>query len=81
VRAIENAPITDTYADDIDHIEILGDNVRIVFFTWEHGERIVVAKIVRPLSTFNTIFAARLKAAQAEYEAHMRVRRLMEVAH
>jgi hypothetical protein len=72
--AVEPVPISDIYADDIDHFEILGENVRIYFYTWEDGERVIVAKIVRPLSTFNTLFAARLRDAQAEYQARLRDR-------
>ncbi len=72
MRAIENAPIGDVYADDIDHIEMLGENVRIVFYTWEAGMKVVVAKIVRPRATFNVLFAERIKKAQAEFDARQR---------
>lgn len=77
MRAIECAAIADVYADDIDHIEVLGENVRIVFFTWQDGERIVVAKIVRPRATFNVMFAERVKMAQAEFEARQQDRKLV----
>jgi hypothetical protein len=47
---IEPAAIADVYADGICDVELLGANVRLIFYTWSQGERIVVAKVVQPLS-------------------------------
>ncbi len=77
MAAVEYSPIKDVYADDIDHIEVLGDTVRIVFFTWEDGEKVVVAKIVRPKASFNVLFAERVRHAQAEYEATKHERKIV----
>jgi hypothetical protein len=52
MQAIEYVPIADVYADDLSHVEICGPNVRFVFcIEAAGGERVVVAKIVRPLAT------------------------------
>lgn len=45
---IEMMPVPDIYADDVAMVEILGPNVRLTYFTWQDGQRIVVCKLVRP---------------------------------
>jgi hypothetical protein len=53
---LEPYPVPDIYADGIDHIENLGNCFRMVFFTNARGsdERLVVAKIVRPITSLLT---------------------------
>jgi hypothetical protein len=34
----ELGPITDLFAEDIDRIEVLGENVRLVFWRWKSGD-------------------------------------------
>ena len=53
--AIEIFPVPDIYADGIDSVEILGENIRLTFFTWRDGEKVVVARLVRPKSSFVAI--------------------------
>jgi hypothetical protein len=55
--AIEIFPVIDIYADGIDDVELIGDgaNIRLTFYTWRHGEKIVVARIVRPKSSYLTV--------------------------
>lgn len=50
MRATESVPISDIYADGLSHLEICGPNVRFVYFVWENGQKIVTAKIVKPIS-------------------------------
>lgn len=45
---VEPTQIGDIYSDGIADIELLGENVRLLLFTFEHGIRVVVAKIVLP---------------------------------
>ena len=47
---LESVALTDIYADGIADVELLGDNVRLIYFTWESGQKVMVAKIVGPLS-------------------------------
>lgn len=51
--AIDNAGVPDIYADDIETVEVVGPNVRVIFFTWQgppgNRQKVVVAKIVRPI--------------------------------
>lgn len=35
---IEMSNVTDIYADGLHRIELLGDNIRIVYFRWKIGE-------------------------------------------
>jgi hypothetical protein len=51
MNIIEPFPVTDIYVDDIGDVEMLGPNVRITYITWQHGEAVAVAKIVRPASS------------------------------
>jgi len=55
-EAEETAPIADIYADGVADVELLGDgeNIRITFFTWSRGQKIVVCKLVRPTSSYLT---------------------------
>jgi hypothetical protein len=55
--AAEIFPVPDIYADGISDVEVLGDgaNVRLTFFTWRDGEKIIVARLVRPRSSFLAI--------------------------
>lgn len=48
---LEPCPISDIYADGIGRVENLGNCLRLVFFTWSEGERVVVAKLIRPVSS------------------------------
>ena len=54
-RIIEPFAVIDIYADGIDHIENLGNVMRIVYFTWQRigsvMQRTCVAKIVRPTAS------------------------------
>ncbi len=54
--AIEMFPVPDIYADGIADIEVLGDgeNIRVTFFTWRNGERIIVCRMVRPRTSYLT---------------------------
>lgn len=48
---VESTPIADIYADGIGSVEILGDNVRIIFYTQDNGEKIISCKLVRPIKS------------------------------
>lgn len=52
---VEPTPIPDIYADGFAYVERLGCCFRVAYFTWSntgpHPEKIVVAKLVRPLSS------------------------------
>jgi hypothetical protein len=53
---IEHVPIHDVYADGLATLENLGTNFRQMFFVWHRGpsgilERVIVAKVVRPMSS------------------------------
>jgi hypothetical protein len=50
VDYFETSPIGDIYVDGICDVELLGTNVRLIFYTWAQGERVVVCKLVQPLS-------------------------------
>jgi len=50
---IEPVSIPDIYADDLGTVELLGPNVRQYYFVWSEGQKVVVAKIVRPLVTID----------------------------
>jgi hypothetical protein len=47
-------PIADIYTDGVGAVEVLGGNVRVIYYTWEGppGERnkVVVAKLVMPIN-------------------------------
>lgn len=68
VDVIEPTPIPDIYADDIAHVEIIGPNVRLTYFTWQAGERIVVCKLVRPISSVKGTVRDMLGVAVASRE-------------
>lgn len=77
MRAVENAAITDIYACGIDRVDLLpGGNVRVVFYTEEQGERVIVCKIVRPANSVmagdlvQMIAAARFAAISEHALAH-----------
>ena len=53
--AAEIFPVPDIYADGISDVESLGENIRLTFFTWRDGEKIIVARLVRPRSSFLAI--------------------------
>jgi hypothetical protein len=53
--AVEIFPVPDIYADGIAEVEILGENIRLTFFTWRNGEKVIVARLVRPRSSFVAI--------------------------
>lgn len=53
---IEPVPISDVYSDGIAYIENLGNCIRVAYFTWSRSgggppEKVIVAKIVRPVSS------------------------------
>jgi hypothetical protein len=52
MEAVEMSPIPDIYADGIADVELLGDNIRLTFFTWRGGEKIIVCRLVRPKSSY-----------------------------
>ena len=39
--------LTDIYADGIADVELLGDNVRLIYFTWERGQKYWLGTRVR----------------------------------
>ena len=44
---VERVALTDIYADGIADVELLGDNVRLIYFTWERGQKYCVGTRVR----------------------------------
>jgi hypothetical protein len=47
---VEVVPIMDVYADGVADLEVISSvNVRVTLYTHHQGQKIVVAKIVRPL--------------------------------
>jgi hypothetical protein len=57
MTTVELIPISDTYTDGVGAVEVLGRNVRVIYYTWEGppGERnkVVVAKLVMPINAIN----------------------------
>lgn len=56
---VELTTITDVFAEDIDHVEILGGNARVVYWRWRMSDgdgrwqRVALEwAIVRPLTSF-----------------------------
>src|SRR5262249_6236166 len=53
MTTVELIPIADIYTDGVGAVELLGGNVRIIYYTWEGppGERdkVIVAKLVMPI--------------------------------
>jgi hypothetical protein len=54
MTTVELVPIADIYADGVGAVELLGGNVRVIYYTWEGppGERnrVIVAKLVMPIN-------------------------------
>lgn len=52
---IDTGMVQDIYSDGIARLEIIGNQCRFIMFSWQlicgRPERVVVAKIVRPLSS------------------------------
>lgn len=69
VEVIEPTPIPDIYADDIAMVELVGPNVRLTYFTWQEGQRVVVCKLVRPRESIRGMVRDMMVAAlRAERE-------------
>jgi hypothetical protein len=68
MTTIELVPISDIYADGVGAVEVLGGNVRIIYYTWEGppGERnkVVVAKLVMPIGAVNERALAKMLSEQ-----------------
>ena len=59
---VEGHPIKDIYADGVADVELLaGGNVRLILFTWERGQRVIVARIVQPQASISGQATAMLK--------------------
>jgi hypothetical protein len=59
---LELSPITDLFAEDIDRIEVLGDNVRLVYWRRQQisgcWQRVALEwAIILPLRTFRSLVA------------------------
>jgi hypothetical protein len=67
-NAVELTFVPDIYADNISHVENLGTCVRTVYFTWQQigdrWERVVVAKIIRPIASIESGVILRLLSDQ-----------------
>ena len=68
MTTIELVPISDIYADGVGAVEVLGGNVRVIYYTWEGppGERnkVVVAKLVMPIGAVNERALAKMLSEQ-----------------
>ena len=68
MTTVELIPISDIYADGIGAVEVLGGNVRVIYYTWEGppGERnkVVVAKLVMPIKAANERALAKMLSEQ-----------------
>jgi hypothetical protein len=68
MTTVELIPISDIYTDGVGAVEVLGGNVRIIYYTWEGppGERnkVVVAKLVMPIDVVNERALAKMLFAQ-----------------
>jgi hypothetical protein len=65
--------IPDIYADELDRVEICGGgNVRLVYVTYRHGIKHVVANLIRPMHTLQAldINCNRLKSLLQQAKAH-----------
>jgi hypothetical protein len=64
----ELIPISDIYTDGVGAVEVLGRNVRVIYYTWEGppGERnkVVVAKLVMPINAVNQRTLAKMLSEQ-----------------
>jgi hypothetical protein len=48
--------VADIYADELDRVEICGGgNVRLVYVTYRHGIKHVVANLIRPMHTLQAL--------------------------
>jgi hypothetical protein len=68
MTTVELIPISDTYVDGIGALEVLGGNVRLIYYTWEGppGERnkVIVAKLVMPINAVNQRALAKMLSEQ-----------------
>ena len=68
MTTVELIPISDIYVDGVGAVEVLGGNVRVIYYTWEGppGERnkVVVAKLVMPINAVNERALARMLSEQ-----------------
>ena len=68
MTTIELIPISDIYTDGVGAVEVLGGNVRVIYYTWEGppGERnkVVVAKLVMPIGAVNERALAKMLSEQ-----------------
>jgi hypothetical protein len=68
MTTIELIPISDIYTDGVGAVEVLGGNVRVIYYTWEGppGDRnkVVVAKLVMPIGAVNERALAKMLSEQ-----------------
>jgi hypothetical protein len=68
MTTVELIPISDIYTDGVGAVEVLGGNVRIIYYTWEGppGERnkVAVAKLVMPINAANERALAKMLSEQ-----------------
>jgi hypothetical protein len=68
MTTVELIPIADIYTDGVGAVELLGGNVRVIYYTWEGppGERnkVVVAKLVMPINAVNQRVVAKMLSEQ-----------------
>jgi hypothetical protein len=68
MTTVELIPVSDVYVDGVGAVEVLGGNVRVIYYTWEGppGERnkVVVAKLVMPINAVNERALAKLLSEQ-----------------
>jgi hypothetical protein len=62
---IEVTPIADIYADGVACVELCGPNVRLIYYVVTGGEKVIVAKIVRPLESVKGMLLQMVAAARA----------------
>ena len=53
--ATETTMLPDIYADAIDHVEIIGPNVRLTYYSVVEGEKIISARIVMPIVNIGSL--------------------------
>jgi hypothetical protein len=68
MTTVELIPVSDIYVDGVGAVEVLGGNVRLIYYTWEGppGERnkVVVAKLVMPINAVNQRALAKMLSEQ-----------------
>ena len=68
MTTVELIPISDIYSDGVGAVEVLGGNVRVIYYTWEGppGERnkVVVAKLVMPINAVNARALSKMLSEQ-----------------